>query len=375
MSYINGYNADVWINQNHPEDGWFRVYWKDVIGHNSGGGTFDESEGEGLRWEWYYKNGKRDGISRSYWPDGILKQERTWKNGKQDGLYIEWRHTDGRKIREYTYRGGQRDGSQIEYWANGQKKIERTFKNGEEDGLRIEWYKNGQKKMIGFKGWTKYWISEHNWELTGESILFNFWDENGKIMVEEGNGKFNWTYKLRSGWDDAVGFVEGNYKNGKRDGKWIFYDQDKKSNSELIYKKGVPFNGIKTKWYENGQKKYERTYKDGKEYGLWTEWYYNGQKKYEETYKDGLKDGLVLGWHENGNKKYEQNYKKGKKEGLWIRWFINGVKKEEKIYKSGKPVGVWTFWYDNGQKWFEETYKDTKRINKQVYSERKNIKV
>ena len=41
MSYINGYNADVWINQNHPENGWFRVYWKDVIGHNSGGGTFD----------------------------------------------------------------------------------------------------------------------------------------------------------------------------------------------------------------------------------------------------------------------------------------------------------------------------------------------
>ena len=44
--------------------------------------------------------------------------------------------------------------------------------------------------------------------------------------------------------------------------------------------------GEKTKYYENGQKKYEHTYKDGEKDGIWTEWYENGQKKEEGTYKD-----------------------------------------------------------------------------------------
>jgi len=41
-------------------------------------------------------------------------------------------------------------------------------------------------------------------------------------------------------------------------------------------------------YYENGQKKWEGTYKDGKEDGLWTYWDENGQKKSEITYKDGM---------------------------------------------------------------------------------------
>ena len=44
MSYINGYNADVWIEQNHPENGLFRVYWKDIIKWNDGGATSSAKE-------------------------------------------------------------------------------------------------------------------------------------------------------------------------------------------------------------------------------------------------------------------------------------------------------------------------------------------
>jgi antitoxin component YwqK of YwqJK toxin-antitoxin module len=40
-------------------------------------------------------------------------------------------------------------------------------------------------------------------------------------------------------------------------------------------------------WHENGQKREERTYKDGERDGLYTVWYKNGQKEYEITYKDG----------------------------------------------------------------------------------------
>jgi len=46
-------------------------------------------------------------------------------------------------------------------------------------------------------------------------------------------------------------------------------------------------DGLHTEWYDNGHKKEEGTYKDGKKDGLWTSWYENGQKRSETTYKDG----------------------------------------------------------------------------------------
>ncbi len=51
MSKINGKPADEWIESNHPENGLFRVYWKDVITYLEGGATLDPDESEGLRYE------------------------------------------------------------------------------------------------------------------------------------------------------------------------------------------------------------------------------------------------------------------------------------------------------------------------------------
>ena len=39
------------------------------------------------------------------------------------------------------------------------------------------------------------------------------------------------------------------------------------------------------------------------------EFHDNGQKKSEENYKDGKFDGLMVSWHENGQKMKETNYK------------------------------------------------------------------
>jgi len=82
---------------------------------------------------------------------------------------------------------------------------------------------------------------------------------------------------------------EGNYKNGKRDGKWTTWYEDNLKLSEGNYKNGIR-DGKWTTWYENGLKWTERNYKDGKEDGKSTEWFANGQIKTEENYKDGKKE-------------------------------------------------------------------------------------
>ena len=56
------------------------------------GGTLNKEEGNGLRYEWFLENGKVIGTSKSYHPNGILKETREWgngiKNGWKDGIMI-----------------------------------------------------------------------------------------------------------------------------------------------------------------------------------------------------------------------------------------------------------------------------------------------
>ena len=113
MSYIDRKSSQIWIEENCPENGLFRVYWKDVIDDFHGGVTFDPDEGEGLRWEWYYKDGKRaDGISRGWYPNGILKQERHRnKSGELDGKWTVWNEY-GQMNGEWTYKNGKLVGTQ-----------------------------------------------------------------------------------------------------------------------------------------------------------------------------------------------------------------------------------------------------------------------
>ena len=155
MSRINlGKNekieAQEWIKENHPENGLFKVYWKDVISPHNGGASFKD-EGEGLRWEWYYKDGKMaDGISRGWFPKkcsyrtktgywkgsnqiklaGKLKIIRYWKNGKPDGLFTEW-YESGYKKEEGTWKNGLPDGHWKRWEIGGNLTEERIWKRQE----------------------------------------------------------------------------------------------------------------------------------------------------------------------------------------------------------------------------------------------------
>ena len=57
---------------------------------------------------------------------------------------------------------------------------------------------------------------------------------------------------------------------------------------------------LKTEYWDNGNKKSEQYYKDGKLHGNCTHWYEDGQKSYEGNWKDGNEDGKWTEWSDNG---------------------------------------------------------------------------
>ena len=141
-------------------------------------------------------------------------------------------------------------------------------------------------------------------------------------------------------------------------------------------------------YYENGQKKWDRSYKDRQLIGPVTWWYESGQIKKEFHHKYGGKmHGPATWWYENGQKMFNRNYNDGRILGLSKEWHENGQKKEEVFYEmtgetkevvipsipfdrfgnkiepSTKLVKVVkliykTIWYESGKKKFEVQWKD-----------------
>ena len=154
------------------------------------------------------------------------------------------------------------------------------FKDGKANGIRLRWYKNGQ---LG---------EEEAWD-NGELVAVTVWMPNGDKCP---NTKFeNGTGIVYAYWDDGQKSFQGSFKDGKE-------------------------SGLHTSWHRNGQKQWEATYKNGQLDGLETQYYENGQKELEVTYKDGKEDGPRTQYYENGQKESEVTVKEGEILNLCFQW-------------------------------------------------------
>ncbi len=70
-------------------------------------------------------------------------------------------------------------------------------------------------------------------------------------------------------------------------------------------------------YHPNGQKYIEGNYKDNKREGYWASWFENGQLWSEGEFRNGLSEGKRTVYHENGKVYYEGNFKDGERVGVW----------------------------------------------------------
>jgi len=86
------------------------------------------------------------------------------------------------------------------------------------------------------------------------------------------------------------------------------------------------------RYYENKQKQMEGEYKDNKRDGNWIYYYKNGNKWSEGSFVNGLDDSKRTVYFENGQKRYEGYYDKGIQVGIWKFWDENGKLIQEEDY-------------------------------------------
>jgi antitoxin component YwqK of YwqJK toxin-antitoxin module len=203
------------------------------------------------------------------------------------------------------------------------------------NGLVVEYFSNGEvESKQNYK----------NGKLDGKSV---YWHENGQKHAEEHykSGKLDGKTVL---WhENSQKHAEIHFKAGKKDGKELEWHENGQKSGESFYKNDK-LDGKRNWWFEDGQK-VEAFYKNGKVEGKETWWHENGQKHAEIHFKAGKKDGKELEWHENGQKSGESFYKNDKLDGKKTWWHENGQKREEGLYKNGLADGTTTSWYESGQ--------------------------
>jgi antitoxin component YwqK of YwqJK toxin-antitoxin module len=121
------------------------------------------------------------------------------------------------------------------------------------------------------------------------------------------------------------------------DGQWIKRYPNGSRLCQYQFKNGKR-NGKNIWWYEKGNKKIEREYKDGKLSGQWIEWDEYGRKIGQGSFKNG--NGIFKYLYANGNTRAKKEYADGKLK-LYRWYYEQGHKRGEGKYIE--PIGEWLF--------------------------------
>ena len=188
--------------------------------------------------------------------------------------------------------------------------------------------------------------------------------------------------------------VQGNNKEGKRDGEFKAFLRNGKSAGSVFYKDGkiikstlvnsmkdnasfslvtdINYNlnshKIITDEFPNELlKQYFVFNKNGLLDGESREYYEEGDIKSISHFKNNVADGLFISYYQNGNIKDKQNYKNGNGEGEGLFYYENGQLEEKYFMKNGKLDGEAINYFNDGKIRHKGIYKDDIILEEEVH--------
>ena len=196
--------------------------------------------------------------------------------------------------------------------------------------------------------------------------------------------------------------VQGNNKDGKRDGEFKAFLRNGKSAGSVFYKDGkiikstlvnsmkdnasfslttdinynLNSNEIITDEFPNGLLKQYFIYnKNGLLDGESREYYEEGDIKSISHFKNHIPDGVFISYYQNGNMEEKYAYVNGQANGECFSYYENGKLEERYFLKNGEIDGEAFAYYPSGKLRGKEVQKLGKREGESIiYHENGNIK-
>lgn len=372
----------------------------------------DDNAKNSLQSKELYVNGKKNGNAFFYFNDGKVQKVIPFLDDKKNGLAYEF-DSDSIIISITRFRENdvifneeinrcnnknQKNGVWKNFYPDGKVKEERTYLDGK---------LNGYVKQYNFEGYLINTVRYENDEIVLKDDTYNLdielkeeYDEKGNLTFQGGYLKnipvgihrhFNVkgqvikseTYDINGGLE-SEGIVN---IDGSRYGKWIDYYPGKKVKSTGNYKNNLK-DGLWTFYYENGKIQQSGNYANDKMTGNWKWYHKNGMLLLDENYSYGLLDGESIEYSEDGmvvdSGLYSQNYKEGEwvtrvgdmilkgkfvmdqKDGTWMQFYITDELFFEGRYVQGNADGKHVYYYPSGKILEERYYSEGQKVKSWV---------
>ena len=183
-------------------------------------------------------SGKKDGVWKSYYENGMLSRVEEFHNDEQNGSVIVV-ETTGNVSKDEMVINGVKNGMSREYNRNGTIKTEETYADGKLNGWRRVFGTDGKLQEEG--NWKNGLRDSINrWAYPSGKIYVQYYYVNGnisgpgKIFYEGGNVKAEGSFS--DGYESGVWkefsdstkkvIAEGSFTNGKKTGTWKLYNDD-----------------------------------------------------------------------------------------------------------------------------------------------------
>ena len=313
--------------------------------------------------------GRKTGQHISFYPNGAMKTEANYTNGKLNGLYKLYnQHEQLVQVGNYEHDSLIYSSSSMaefedpfekkEYYADSTLKYKGSFRDGKPIGVHRSYNSKGvitdgtlydvNGTLIG------HGITQENGDKSGEWI---FYFPNGKKESEGifSNGQKSGLWKFY--YPDETLKQTGNFRDGKFDGPWRFYSEVGDLQKEEEYANGQR-NGLSIEYDDEGEKILEGMYKDDQRQGVWE--IRIGDIVSKGKYAYGEKNGVWESAYLNGNKAFKGDYIGGKPNGTHTYYYQNGQIEHNEQWKSGKAVKNWNYYTINGSLKYSIYYKDGK---------------
>ncbi len=168
-----------------------------------------------------FKDGKKNGISETFWNDHQLKSKSHFKEGLLDGFDEAYFHENGSLSWKTAYKEGKAHGSNVQYYRNGQLKSKTNYHEGSKSVIfERSYFENGQVKRESDINFDRSCI------LDGEEI--------GKSDINNGIDRTRSVYEYRDNGEMILAFHfishEGFWKEHGRQ----YEIREKRSGNDLV---------------------------------------------------------------------------------------------------------------------------------------------
>jgi len=144
--------------------------------------------------------------------------------------------------------------------------------------------------------------------------------------------------------------MKGQFSDNKRIGLWIRYFENGNRKNEITYKNGKPIGPARF-YYENGHIREEGEWLIKHWIGEYRYYHDNGNLSYEFYYDaEGKRTGEQNYYYETGDLMITGHWEKGKEKGVVTEYYKDGTVKNEKVFNEGKYQKEQSKAFEQGEK-------------------------